>query len=38
MKPVHQNQRKSELTEEVDDDEDVYMNGVKVSVSNKIAK
>ncbi len=38
MKPVHQNQRKSGLTEEVDDDEDVYMNGAKVSVSKKIAK
>lgn len=38
MKQVHQNQRRSELTEEVDDDEDVYMNGVKVVVSKKFAK
>jgi|LauGreDrversion4_2_1035121.scaffolds.fasta_scaffold17590_3 hypothetical protein len=31
MKPVHNSQRRSDLIEEVDDDEDVYMNGVNIA-------
>jgi len=35
MKPVHNSQRRSDLIEEVDDDEDVYMNGVNIVASKK---
>ena len=34
MKPVHNSQRRSNLIEEVDD-EDVYMNGVNIAASKK---
>jgi hypothetical protein len=35
MKPVHTSQRRSDLIEEVDDDEDVYMNGVNIAALKK---
>jgi hypothetical protein len=37
MKPVHNSQRRSNLIEEVDD-EDVYMNGVNIAASKKATK